>query len=90
MALVRAVGARALGCSVDADVLARQVEAQRQVGLGQQAGARGLGDDVAVDLDPDRPRAPADVDAMERIARVALDPLVLLYHSSNASKSSAT
>ena len=61
-----------------ADVLARQVEAHRQLGLEQQPGARGLGDDLAVDLDPHRSRAPADVDAVERVARVAGDPLVLL------------
>jgi hypothetical protein len=61
-----------------ADVLARHIEAQRQAGLEQQAGARGLRQDVAIELDPDRPRALADVHPMERIERVTGDPLVLL------------
>jgi hypothetical protein len=63
---------------IDADVLARQVDARRHARLEQQARARGLGHDVAADLDPDRSRRLADVDAMERIARVTFDPLVLL------------
>lgn len=61
-----------------ADVLERQVEAERQAGLAQQAGACCLCQDVTVELDTDRSRAAVDVDRVERRARMAGDGLVLL------------
>ena len=63
---------------VGEDVLAREIEAGRQARLEQQARGRGLGDDVAVDLDPDRSRGQAGIDAVERIARVGDDRVLLL------------
>jgi len=44
---------------------------------------------VAVVEDPDAPRAGVDVDAMERVAQVADDLLVLDEHASAASGYSA-
>ena len=78
LALVRAVGVPRRWAAARRGRPRREVEARGQVGLEQQPGARGLGHDLAVDLDPDRARALADVDAVERVARVAVDPLVLL------------
>ena len=77
-ALVRAVAARVARVELGAHVLARDVEAHRPARLAQQPRARGLGHDLAVDLDPHRARAQAHVDSVVRIARVAGDRLVLV------------
>jgi hypothetical protein len=48
------------------------------VGLEPQPRPRALGRDLAAELDPHRSCALADVDALERVARMPGDPLVLL------------
>ena len=70
LALVRAVGPQRAGLERDADVLAGDVEAHREPGLEHEAGLGALGHEDAVALEPQRPGAAADVDAVERVARV--------------------
>ncbi len=79
LSLVRAEGpgvARAQ--EVEPHVVGRQVIADGQRRLEEQAGTVGFGERLAVELDADLPRAAHDVDAVERVARVAVVALVLL------------
>ncbi len=79
LALVGAVaGGGAPVQDLRSDVLARQIEAHGQIGLEEEVRARGVGQHSSVDRDADVPRAVQDVDPVERVARVADDPLVLL------------
>ncbi len=59
-------------------VLGRQVVPDGQGRLEEQAGTVGLGERLTVELHTNGPRAPHDVDAVERVPRVAVVAFVLL------------
>src|SRR5207248_3494021 len=81
-ALVRALRVAIARLGRRDDVLERDVVARRQPRLEQQQRPQALGEQLAVALDADVPRARTDVDARERIAGVShhlllfLEPLV--------------
>ncbi len=78
-ALVRTPGGLlALEDRLRAHVLRRDVVARWQPRLEEHSGPLGLGDDLAVDADPDAPRALQDVYPVVGVAGVDEDLLVLL------------
>jgi hypothetical protein len=77
-ALVRAGRLPVAGLQLGHDVLAGQVVARRDARLEEQQRPVALGHQLAVELDPDVARAAPGVDAVERVARMGEDRLVLL------------
>ena len=67
-----------LGSSRYHNILAGQIEANREQCLEQQHGPRRLGQQPAAVFDPDVTAALQDVDTAERIVRMADDRLVFL------------